>query len=47
MVYNIEYKRFWCGNDVLLKKDKREFLTDLNKYLEQNSRSKNFFHYFC
>ena len=29
MVLNIEYKRFWCGNHVLLKYDKREFLTEL------------------
>ena len=29
MVHNIEYKRFWCGNRVLLKQDKREFLTDI------------------
>ena len=38
MVHNIEYKRFWCGNHVLLKQDKREFLTELlNRYLQQNS----------
>ena len=29
MVHYIEYKRFWCSNYVLLKKDKREFLTHL------------------
>ena len=29
MVHNIEYKRFWCGNHELLKKDKREFSTDV------------------
>ena len=27
MVHYIECKRFWCSNYVLLKKDKREFLT--------------------
>ena len=29
MVHNIDYKRFWCGNRVPLKQDKREFLTDI------------------
>ena len=36
MVHDIEHKRFWCGH-VFLKKDKEEFLTDFNRYLQQNS----------